>query len=237
MKTILIQGAMEREYIEFINFYKPQKTEVVGGYNFFIAKYKDLRIVISATEKGIINASEATTIGILKYKPDVVICQGSSGAALEELNRGEIIIADSVVYINDFRSPQKEKGEGSNSLDWQPHPKRSYVTNTSKNLLNFALEMDKSGFKCKVARLGSGDVFSREYDRINYLQKTFGHIAEDMETAASYKICDDFKVEHISFRIISNNELNGQEYDRLNAKDIQEFTIKFIDKLISTWKS
>lgn len=235
MKTILIQGAMEREYIEFVNFYKPQKTETFGGFKFFIAIYKGVKIVISETQIGIINASTATTIGILKYKPDIVICQGSSGAALEELNRGEIIITDSVVYINNFRQPLKNKGEGSNSLDWQPNPKRSYDIETSKNLLALAKEMNKTGYRCRLAKIGSGDIFSREHDRINHLQKTFGHVAEDMETVASYKICDDFQVEHISFRIISNNEINGQEFDKSNAKDVQKFTIDFIVKLISNY--
>lgn len=232
MKTILIQGAMEREYVLFVDFYKPTKTEVYGGFKFFVAEYKDHKIVISETQIGIINASEATTIGILTYKPDVVICQGSSGAALEELNRGEIIIADSVAYINNFKAPLKSKGEGSNSLEWQPNQKRSYVIETSKNLLELAKTMIDSSNLCKVARLGSGDVFSREHDKINFLQQTFGHIAEDMETVASYKICDDFQVDHISFRIISNNEINGQEFDKLNAKEVQKFTINFIDKLI-----
>lgn len=233
MKTILIQGALEREYNEFVNFYKPEKTEIYGGFKFFIANYKGVKIIISETQIGIINASSATTIGILKYQPDVVICQGTSGSALENLNQGEIIVADSVVYINCFKQTTKNKGQGSNSLEWMPSRKRSYVINSTKELLNLAKEMGNSNFSCQVARLGSGDMFTREYDRINFLQKTFGHVAEDMETVASYKICEDFNIKHISFRIISNNELVGQEFDEKYAKAVQDFTIAFVDKLIA----
>ena len=232
MKTILIQGALEREYNEFVNFYKPYKTETVGGFKFFIAKYKHVKIIISETQIGIINASAATSIGILRYKPDVVVCQGTSGSALEDLNQGEIIVADSVAYINCFKQTTKNKGEGSNSLEWKPNQKRSYVINTSEELLNIAKEMTDSDYRYKIARLGSGDIFTKEYDRIKFLQNTFGHVAEDMEAAASYKICNDFNVKHISFRVVSNNELVGQEFDEIFAKEVQFFTIKFIDKLI-----
>ena len=77
MKTILIQGAMEREYVLFVDFYKPTKTEVYGGFKFFVAEYKDHKIVISETQIGIINASEATTIGIKLVGPTITAIFGA----------------------------------------------------------------------------------------------------------------------------------------------------------------
>ena len=37
--------------------------------------------------------------------------------------------------------------------------------------------------------LGSGDLFSREADRIAWLRARFGELCEDMESAAVYQAC------------------------------------------------
>lgn len=230
MKTILIQGAMESETSYLLEKFKPSAIESYAGFYFFIADYKDIKIIISQTKIGIINASEATAIGILKFKPDIVISQGSAGGARRDVFVGDIIIGESAVYINDFKTLVKAEGCGSNSLEWIPNEKRSYRINATDWLVEIAKEMLSD--KIKVECLGSGDLFSRECDRINYLTGCFGHVSEDMETAASYKVCEDFGVPHIAFRVISNNELVGLPMDKTTHKIVQEFTINFIEKLL-----
>lgn len=231
MKTILIQGAMETEISVFLENLKPSSLERIGGYEFYFANYKNSRIIISQTQIGVINAAAATTIALLKFKPDIVINQGSAGAALEELNIGDILVGESAVYINDFKTYPKESGNGSNSLEWTPNEKRSYLVGATDWLLDIAKGFEDSG-DCKFARLGTGDIYSRECDRINYMQDLFGHSSEDMETVVSYKICEDFGVDHIGFRIISNNELTFTSKDKSTYSEIQRFTLKFIDKLL-----
>lgn len=231
MKTILIQGAMETEISVFLENLSPHSMEKIGGYEFYFADYKGLQIIISLTQIGVINAAAATTIALLKFKPDIVINQGCAGSALEELKVGDILVGESSVYINNFRSEPRESGKGSNSLEWTPNEKRSYLIKASDWILDIAKEFEDSG-ECKFARLGTGDVFSRECDRINYMQDLFGHASEDMETVVSYKICEDFGVSHIGFRIISNNELTLESRDKSTHSEIQRFTLKFIDKLL-----
>lgn len=230
MKTILIQGAMESEISYLIEYFKPTISEVFAGFEFLIADFKKTKIVISETKIGIINASIATTLGILKFKPDIVINQGCAGSAREELSVGDILIGSSSVYINDFRTNLKSKGEGSNSLEWIPNPKRSYKILATDWLLESAKEMtaERVYFGC----LGSGDLFSREWDRIAHLREYFGHDSEDMETLASYKVCEEFNISHIGFRIISNNELLNVPRDKITYKTIQEFTIDFVNLLL-----
>lgn len=231
MKTVLIQGAMEEEVARLIVYFKPQKSEIIGGYEFFIARRQDAKIIISRTKIGILNATMATTIAVLKYKPDVVVNQGIAGSALVQLNIGDIIIGESAIYINDFRPPQKGKGEGSDSLEWIPNPKRSYLVYAEKNLVKIAKEVPVDSKKI-VGRLGSGDMFTREYDRICFLQKNFGHMCEDMESVASYKVCENFFIPCIGFRMISNNELDSRPIDRTMCDRIQKFAIDFVEKII-----
>lgn len=231
MKTILIQGAMDTEVSIFLEKLKPSSMQRIAGFEFYFADYKGVQVIISKTGIGIINASTATTIALLRFKPDIVINQGCAGSADKNIGVGQILVGGSAVYINDFKTPPKQDGYGSNSLEWSPTESRSYIVNATDWLLDKASYFEKLG-RCLNARLGSGDLFSRECDRINYLHSLFGHSSEDMETVASYKICEDFGVSHIAFRIISNNELTLQPKDKSTYAEIQRFVMEFVDKLI-----
>lgn len=233
MKTILIQGAMDCEIDEFINFFKPKTEKVIGGFKFWVSDFLGARIIISKTDIGIINATIATTIAILEFKPDVVINQGCAGSAKENLKIGDIVVCEASVYMNNYKTPLKTKSEGSNSLEWTPSTKRSYRIESSKNLVELTKQLDDfENFKFGI--LGSGDFFNREYDRICHLQNSFNHLCEDMESAGVFKVCDDFGVERIGFRVISNNELNKTDFDKSTTKISQQLTINFIKKFLES---
>lgn len=230
MKTILIQGAMPTETSFLMDFYKPSKKETIAGFDFYVAKYKNAKIIISQTQIGIICATQATTIGIQKYHPDIIINQGCAGGAIKEAAVGKIVVGKSAIYINAFATQLECQNIGSNSLEWQPHPVRSIKVDASPLLIKMAQEFD-SNINCVC--LGSGDMFNRETDRINYLHQCFNHYCEDMETVASYKVCQDFGVNHIAFRIMSNNELLLTPKDKSTHITIQKYTTNFVDYLLS----
>lgn len=231
MKTIVIQGSMEEEICVLKEFFTPTEEIVIGGYTFYLARYKNMKIIISNTQCGIINATTATTIAILKFCPDIIINQGCAGAHKIDLNIGDIIIGKSAVYINDFKQPAKLENEGSNSLTWIPNRKRSYNILATNQLLQIASET-KFDKNLIMGVLGSGDLFSKEHDRIKFLQQTFNTYCEDMESVAVYKVCESFNVQKIGFRVISNNELTGIPFDKSISNVSQNFTIKFINKII-----
>lgn len=227
---ILIQGAMEGEIDYFLNYFNPQNHQIIAGYNFYIANYKNNTIIISLTGIGIINATMSTTIAIEKFSPDIVINQGCAGAHIWNLNIGDIVIGEKSVYINDFVSTPKNEGEGSNCFEWTPNKKRSYLISSTDKYIAIAKKLI-----CKnnvtIGILGSGDVFSREVDRIKYLNSIFGHVCEDMESVAVLKVCDNYNVDRIAFRIISNNELLSTAFNEAVCQDLQQFVINFIDIL------
>lgn len=228
---ILLQGAMDEEVDVFLDYFNIDEKKSIGGFDFYFSSYKGHKIIISKTQKGIINATMSTTIGVKEFAPDLVINQGCAGGHTEKAKKGCIIIGEKAVYINDFKSEQRAKGEGSNSLDWKPNPKRSYVVETTKSLLEIAKGIDKSK-NVFVGTLGSGDLHSKEYDRIVYLNSLFGEDCEDMESVASLKVCKNFNVDRIALRVISNNDILLQDWDKSVCKKMQLFTIKLVDRII-----
>ena len=170
-------------------------------------------------------------LALTEFNIDIVINQGCAGAHREELIVGDIVIGEKAVYINDFKSICNKKGEGSNSLDWQANIKRSYEIYSTKKLVDAAKKLNY-GKKLFVGTLGSGDLLSREYDRIKYLNTIFHQDCEDMETVAAFKVCETFGVNRLGIRIISNNELLEQVLDKSQCLVLQKFIIELVEKII-----
>ena len=186
--------------------------------------------MISLTGRGLFNACISTQLAIEQFKPDLVINQGCAGAHKKELKTGNIIIGTKSVYINNFKTPTKKENEGSNSLEWLPHKTRSYCIDSTNKYIDFAKQVESKN-TAKLGVLGSADIFSKEYDRIVFLNSIFGEDCEDMESVAVYKVCETFGVDRIAFRIISNNELIGEELDKTTCLKMQQFVKDYVDIL------
>ncbi|MCQ2382471.1 MAG: 5'-methylthioadenosine/S-adenosylhomocysteine nucleosidase [Clostridia bacterium] len=221
---------MDEEVDFLINTFRPNKHEIIHGYNFYVSEYKSHKIVICLTGRGLINACISTQLAIEKFRPELVINQGCAGSHKKELSIGNIIIGEKVVYINNFKTTTKKVNEGSNSLEWIPHKTRSYRVDSTLKYIEIAKQIECNN-KVKVGILGSADIFSKEYDRIVFLNNIFAEDCEDMESIATFKVCETFNVDRVAFRIISNNELTGEELDKSTCLKMQHFVKKFIDKL------
>lgn len=228
--TIIIQGAMDEE-LDVLLAHFAHEEKAIGGYRFYTSNYKGHKIVISKTEVGVMNAGIATTIAINEFCPDLVINQGCAGSHIAEIANGELIIGEKIAYINCFNTNPKQAGEGSNSLEWHPSHKRSYVLQSTPKYVKLAASLPFDG-KRHVGTLGSGDLYSREVDRINFLHQLFGELCEDMESVACVKACEAFSVDRLALRIISNNEITQEEFDIDVCRTLQKFVIELIDKII-----
>lgn len=228
--TIIIQGAMDCELDVLTEYFAPVTTKNIAGYNFLISSYKGNDIILSKTEVGLINATAATVIGINEFHPALVINQGCAGGHVADIKNGELVIGEKSVYINNFYTNPKGAGEGSDSLDWYPC-KRSYVVPSTAAYVQIADGIAFDGKK-RIGILGSGDLFSQEVDRINYMHSLFGELCEDMESVAALKVCEAFGVDRLALRIISNNEITLEPFDYGVCKTLQKFVIELVDKIV-----
>ena len=65
-----------------------------------------------------------------------------------------------------------------------------------------------------MEQLEAGDIWNMEADRIMLLHKKYGILCEDMESISVYTISNLYNVPVISIRVISNNEILNEEYER-----------------------
>lgn len=231
-KKILIQGAMDIEIETLVKSLENSKKRTISNFDFYTGNIANYEIIISKTNIGEINSSIATTLGILKFKPDLVINQGIAGSHKENIHIGDIIIGNRCQNINTFSMPQKEKNEGSNPFEWEAS-KRAKVFKTNSNLVNIFKNFLKSNTtnNIYVGTLGSGDVFNREIARINWISEKFNTLSEDMESVATYKTCSNFNIPCIGIRIISNNEITKEPLDETQAITLQNLILDFLKKI------
>ena len=222
-KTILIEGATDIEIEYFLANIGSLEKQIILDYDYYIGNIGSNKIIISKTNVGVVSATIATTIGILNFKPDIVINQGIAGAHTRDLHVGDIVIGDKCVNIEAYKTPIKTKGEGSCFSSWEPNKRAKDIKySDQKSVDYFKTYIEKSNNIVLVGTLGSADMFNREADRIDWINSKFGNLTEDMESIGTYSVCNLYKIPCIGIRIISNNELTGEELDKSQAIKLQK---------------
>lgn len=224
---ILIQGAMEVETDWLVSRLEGGTSFERGGFRFWSGCLKGNELVVSRTEVGTVCASCATVLGMEIFQPKAVINQGIAGSHREDLHVGDIVVGRSCIHIHDLKTPVRGRGEGCDPFSWAFHDHcdggEPSVWEADPGWADFFEKATYSGGKKIAGRLGSGDVYNREVDRILWLREKGGQLCEDMESAAVYQLCRRFGVPCIGLRIISNNELTGEPYQRKEGENLQRF--------------
>ena len=233
-KVILIQGALDIEIDYYLSKMQNRKDEIISGYKFYTGFINDIMVIISKTLVGVINSSIATTIGIINFKPDIVINQGIAGAYREDIHVGDIIIGEKCCNINAFKMPIKSKGEGSNPFEWELNKRAQEIKFADSKLVDIFEKLLMDTNKNKVYRgiLGSGDVLNREADRILWINDIFNNDSGDMESIGCYSVCEKFSIHCIGIRIISDNELLKEELDQEKAIELQELLLNVLIQML-----
>ena len=236
-KIILIQTAMEVECKEIINNMSNITTTIIQGYKYYEGTFQGRKIVISLSKVGLIHASSSLTLAIEKYKPNIILNIGIAGATSEILHTKDIVIADSIININSYLTPLKEKNQGTNPNEWElltflsGEKDRLIEQSTNKELLEITKKILKEK-NIHIGKIGSGDVWNREVDRILYLNQKYNILCEDMESIATYTIGNNNNIPVISIKMISDNILTKEEYQREVGVELQKVIIEYVKELI-----
>lgn len=219
------------------------KQKKVNQYEFYEGTIENYPVVIGWCHCMTVNAALATYIAIEKYHPIAIINQGSAGAHGKSIHKGDIVIGEKCMNIVSCRTPLKKEGEGSNSLEWElvnficGEEDRLQYQEADKSLIELAKKVQYKEGTVHVGLIGSGDVWNKEADRILWLHETYGTLCEEMEGIAIYQVANEFGVPVLGIRIVSNNEILQEPYDREIAIKSQRFAYELILKIIEKFKN
>lgn len=238
-KPILVQGSMEIE-LEYIKekLEEIEKIEI-NGYIFYKGKINNYPIVLSKTGVGVVNSTAASVIAIINFEPCIIINQGVAGGIGKNIHKESLVIGEKCINNNSFKTPYKEEGQGSNSLEWELNTFIEGIDElveikANKELVELAKQIvEKQNLNYEFGTIGSGDVWNNEKDRVEWFSKKYQMICEDMETIGVYQIGERFEIPTIGIRIISNNLLLEEKYDKSVTKKGQGFVYTYIKEWIN----
>ena len=63
------------------------------------------------------------------------------------------------------------------------------------------------------------------------MRELFDSYCEEMESFAAARVCKDFDIPYLSFRVISNNHINDEDYLDSTCLNSQKFAVELIKAL------
>jgi adenosylhomocysteine nucleosidase len=240
MKTILIIAAMadvELNYLkEKLENIVEEKTKIC---KFYIGQMFDKRVILCDAKVGLINTSAATTLAIEKYHPDYIINQGCAGGFGKDVHKSDIVIGTECINITSIMTKFREEGEGCNLEDWDlinyvaGEQDRLVPQKASSELIDVAKKIESKYEYGKIhyGVIGSGDIWNKECDRIIFLNNKYGMLCEDMEGIAVYTVANQYGIPAIDIRVISDNEVLKEDYERNISFKVQEFVEMLIESI------
>lgn len=236
---IMIMAAMEDAELNIlkkeVKILKEAKEKVC---KFYEAEINGYPIVLCCSDIGCIQASAATTIGIMKYHPVAIINEGLAGALGKDIHKKDMVVSTEVINIHSVKTPKRKETEGVNANDWElvsfirGEDDRLKPEKADETLINCVKNIEKEYVDGNVfyGRIGSGDVWNSEADRILHLNQKYQILCEEMEGIAICQIANQFQVPVIDVREISDNEVLGEDYDRSLGEELQRFVLKLVEE-------
>ncbi len=215
-RPIIIQGALQSEIDLLIKEFAPHTTREIGGFLFYECDYRGTPVVISKTKMGEVCAAIATTLAIEHYRPVWILNQGTAGACDETLLAGDVVVGERVVYLSQYATKSDREDDALNpwkSFGYQTLDREYVSLATDRRLLEWleTVTLPIDGAACFGA-LGSGDVWTTDVQAIRENRERLGVLCESMECTGVYMAANSQGVPAVSVRVISNNELIGEQY-------------------------
>lgn len=242
MKKILIIAAMADVELNYLKEkLENKKIEETKICKFYIGNIDEKEIILCDAKVGLINTSSAITLGIEKYRPDYIINQGCAGGFGKKVHKSDLVIGTKCINITSIRTKNRSLGEGCNLNDWElinfiaGEEDRLIPQNAGEKLIKMVKNIEEKYQDGKIhyGIIGSGDIWNNECDRIVFLNEKYNILCEDMEGIAVYTIANTYNIPAIDIRIISDNLILKEEYERGVSVKCQKFVeelIKSIDR-------
>ena len=237
-RPILLEGAMNIETDILVKALKNPVTYRDSKYLFIAGTYKNYPVVVVRTEQGLANAATSTALAIKMFNPIAVINQGTAGGTVPEAHVGDIVIGEKSIPASALKTVYSPEGAG---VDYTAQEMRgTFVYDENKKVFErrgeyladkTLLEVSKkvadthSYFNVVTGTIASADWWMSWIDYVNFLHEKYGMTAEEMETVSAAQICHNMNVPFIGIRVVSDNDINDEEYRSDVADKSQRFTL------------
>ena len=178
-----IIGAMQMEVDALQAAMESPASEIVSGITFITGRIGNHDIVTAQCGIGKVFAAMCAQTMILKFNPTLIINTGVAGGIADELNIGDVVVAEKVVQHDMDTSPIGDPVgliSGINKIYFETDAKASEA---------LAASLAKFGINTVRGTIATGDQFVSSSEKKVYLQNTFGAAACEMEGGSIGHVC------------------------------------------------
>ncbi|MBQ8603517.1 MAG: 5'-methylthioadenosine/S-adenosylhomocysteine nucleosidase [Oscillospiraceae bacterium] len=215
-KTIAVVCAMKSETQPLIDRLTQLEDNSADGFEIYRGTLGDNTLLICISGVGMVNMAALVTYIAVKYSPDCFFNYGIIGG-YGDVHKDSLVVIEDCININ--------------STQFDAAPQGADISLTRARLVTFSENIDNApviyksgaelvsvaaavaGENVMYGRLGSGDVWNKEYDKVMLFYNEYGVCGEDMEGYAMYQVADRFNIPALSLKGVSNNEILGETYD------------------------
>ena len=238
---IVVQGAVDSELQPLLGALEGREQIQIGAWTFWRGRIAGKTVVVSRTEVGSVNASTATTLAIVNFRPRLIINQGTAGAAIPDLKLFDIVVGEATVDYGAFRS----RSRATRAPAWTCRGGRRCPTGfawTGSERVAFdrfpgdpaavdaALTVTNPRGRVVKGIIGTAFEFNREVDRLVWMNKTYGVVSEDMESAYAAGTAAGFRTPFVAIRIISDSDFLGTEFQPIAGEYCAAFVLELIKR-------
>ncbi|MFZ2148907.1 MAG: 5'-methylthioadenosine/adenosylhomocysteine nucleosidase [Sedimentisphaerales bacterium] len=221
-----ILGAFEREITLLEDELTEAQEQRIEGIRFVSGKLNGKRVVIAFTGIGKVNAAMTTTLLIEHFKPNKVIFTGIAGAVNQQLQPGDIVIAEKTAHHDMgtiwpeglFHKGVKNRLDGwENPVFFDADEQLLRLAERAAEQVQFGSIQAADGQRTPKVVKGvvvTGDAFIASADKCIELRDKLGADAVEMEGAAVAQICYQRQIGHLIIRSISDKADEGAVFDK-----------------------
>jgi len=226
---IAIMGAMPEEIAPILERLDDVQEVNYAKNKYYKAKYKDVDVVVAYSKIGKVFSTLTASTMLQMFACDVLLFTGVAGAVNPELKIGDLVVASKLA-----------QHDLDITIFGHPHgyvPGGSVFVEADKDLIALSKIVAKEmGVDLKEGIIATGDQFIASEERKEFIAKTFGADALEMEGASVAVVCDALGVPFFVLRSISDSAdmdagFNFEAFVESSAKISAEFLMKMVDRL------
>ena len=203
-----IIGAMDEEVEILLKEIVVNKKEVKARMEFNYGRLWEQDVVVVRSGIGKVNAAICAQILVNEFQVECIINVGIAGGIGENINPGDVVIADNLVQHDMDTSAFGDRIGQIPRLD-------TFDFKCSKPLVAMAKEAcsNLSNVKSFIGRIVTGDQFIADTLKISWLHNEFDAVACEMEGASIAQVCHLNNIPFVVIRSISDNANTGAHMD------------------------
>ena len=209
---VLLAAASDAELQPLIAQLVSPHIETRAAWQFWIGTLGGKKVVLTRTEGDPLNAVAATTLGIRRYSPRLVITFGTARPHDPALHAGDVVLSEKFAAFDGIVSRVTPLDGGVAPATWYrlPHllatagekETPAYSFPADSTALAAAKNLPAAHGKIIGGVLGSANQVNHEADRIAWLRQNWGTSCEDGESAHIAGCAQLLGVPVIGLRII-----------------------------------